>query len=578
MNIRLGKVEIPTTDYATQGNAILGIRDSGKTYTATCIAEQLIDAGVPIIAFDPIGVWRYLKVPAPNGGKGYSVVVAGGEHGDIPLKPESATEIVRAAMHENIPLIIDLYSMELHKTDWKHIVETCIRLLLYENKPHGIRHVFLEEAAEFCPQKINPGDGKVYAEIEKLARMGGNASLGLTLINQRSEQVNKAVLELCELLLLHRQRGRNSLTAVEKWLRFGKGKSMETTMDIAELPAGECYVWPSGKAPERVKIQAKKSLHPDRRNPWLRGSKEASLTVNVSAFVERINGLLQKEEKEKESIESMMDTPDSMTTPDADEISTLKQVVSDYSGRISKYGQREEKLIHEFDDIGEIVRTVHAELSNIALTIKTLETRCTFMRTILNQTPDEKAGVPATHWTDSSTGLSPAFLVATPSRSIRVDGTKVGKAEMAILCASAQRWKSGKTSSTRAQLAILSRYSVTSSSFSNALSLLRKFKWIDGSGDQIHPTNAGLRAAGNVAPLPSGKDLLAHWVHDARLGRAESLILQAVHRRKTATYEQIAADTGYSHTSSSFSNALSKLRTLEFIERGNPVKISQDFL
>lgn len=39
---------IESAEYASQGNAILGIRDSGKTYTATAIAEKLLDAGVPL--------------------------------------------------------------------------------------------------------------------------------------------------------------------------------------------------------------------------------------------------------------------------------------------------------------------------------------------------------------------------------------------------------------------------------------------------------------------------------------------------------------------------------------------------
>jgi hypothetical protein len=76
----------------------------------------------------------------------------------------------------------------------------------------------LEEAAEFVPQRIGPDQGYVYAEIEKLARMGGNASLGYTLVNQRAEEVNKAVLELCDCLFLHRQKGRHSLNAISKWL------------------------------------------------------------------------------------------------------------------------------------------------------------------------------------------------------------------------------------------------------------------------------------------------------------------------------------------------------------------------
>lgn len=159
------------TTYASQGNALLGIRDSGKTVTAEGLAERLMDGGIPITVIDPIGRWRFLRVPGK--GKGYPVVVAGGADGDLPLTPQNAESLIRAAMQN-------------------------------------------EEAAEFAPQRVAPGQGQVYAEIEKLARMGGNALLGYTLINQRAEEVNKAVLELCDTLILHRQKGRNSLTALSK--------------------------------------------------------------------------------------------------------------------------------------------------------------------------------------------------------------------------------------------------------------------------------------------------------------------------------------------------------------------------
>src|SRR3989304_6241728 len=116
-SLHLGDLRIPITDYASQGNAILGIRDSGKSYTATFIAERLLEHGIPFVAFDPIGIWKYLRVAGK--GKGYPVVVAGGRSGDLPLPPQSAPEIVRAAMRENLPLVLDLYSIQLSKADWK---------------------------------------------------------------------------------------------------------------------------------------------------------------------------------------------------------------------------------------------------------------------------------------------------------------------------------------------------------------------------------------------------------------------------------------------------------------------------
>src|SRR3954462_9375018 len=96
---------VDPVEYASQGNAILGIRDSGKSYTATAIAEKLLDAGIPFIAFDPIGVWRNLKIGIK--GKGYPVVVAG-DNADLELTVESAPRIVRAAMKGNISLVLDL--------------------------------------------------------------------------------------------------------------------------------------------------------------------------------------------------------------------------------------------------------------------------------------------------------------------------------------------------------------------------------------------------------------------------------------------------------------------------------------
>ena len=260
--MRLGKLDVELKQWAVTGNAILGIRGSGKTYTATYLAEQLLEAGVPFVAFDPIGVWRYLRVPR-EGGKGYPVVVAGGQAADLPLTPESAPAIVEAAMKHGISLVIDLFDINLSKADWRRIVMKCVRLLLHENARYGRRHVFIEEAAEFIPQKVL--DGHVFAEIEKLARMGGNARLGYTLINQRAEEVAKSVLELCENMLLHRQRGKNSLTALQKWLAISDVDPKKIIASLPNLPTGEFWAWIGGdEKPVHVKLGQKSSYHPDR--------------------------------------------------------------------------------------------------------------------------------------------------------------------------------------------------------------------------------------------------------------------------------------------------------------------------
>lgn len=293
MKIQLGAVSLAVSDIASQGNAILGIRDSGKTWAAILLAEKLMAAGIPIIAFDPIGRWRHLGTP--GAGKGFPIVVAGGEHGDLPLTPQSAPEIVRAAMRERVSLVLDLYSMELSKADWRRIVASAVQTLLYENKAHGLRHLFIEEAAEFCPQIVGPDAGKVYDQIERLARMGGNALLGYTLINQRAEQVNKAVLELCDNLLLFRQKGKNSLTSLSKWLDIGSAsQGKEIIGSLPTLPQGTCWVWAAGTDhPVKVKMPGIQTFSPDRRAQHAAGGVMPA-RVDVGKFVEGMKGALEK--------------------------------------------------------------------------------------------------------------------------------------------------------------------------------------------------------------------------------------------------------------------------------------------
>ena len=260
-----GNLTVDAVEYASRANAILGIRDSGKTYTATLIAEQLFEDGIPFFAFDPIGRWRFLR--SPGRGRGFPVVVLGGAAPDLAVTPESAPKMIRAAMQSGVSMVIDLYDVKLSKGDWRKIVRSSIETILYENEEHGggLRHVFLEEAAEFIPQRVY--DGQTYAAVEKLARMGGNAGVGVTLINQRAEEVNKAVLELRDNLLLHRQRGKNSLLSLRKWLEAGNvDPPKEITDSIADLPTGERWAWfrDVGK-PVRVKALPKQSFDPNRR-------------------------------------------------------------------------------------------------------------------------------------------------------------------------------------------------------------------------------------------------------------------------------------------------------------------------
>lgn len=548
--IHLGGLSIEPRKYASEGSAILGIRGSGKSYTATFLAEQLIDNGVPFTAFDPIGIWRNLKVPGK--GPGYKVVVAG-EDADLPLTPESAPEIVRAAMHNGVSLVIDLYSMALSKSDWKKIVETCVRLMLYENKNHGLRHIFIEEAAEFCPQRVGPDQGRVYAEIEKLARMGGNAMLGYTMINQRAEEVNKAVLELCDCLFLHRQKGRNSLTALGKWLDFADaGASKEIVKSLPMLNQGQLWVWmPGTDKPVLVKVPEKQSHHPDRQQAFT--GKTSSKAVDVSEFVEEMSLSLEQyiesakendpeqlKKKVKELEKQLANQKPTVETKEVP-VLTLKQQkhFEELQRDIRIAISQTESLVDTFSELSK-----HIQLANSDA-----------LELIHKMSPSQAANRPAQV-------IRKAFE-KTPARDHHSNGA-LGRCEQAVLNVIATYGHR-----TKAQTAILSGYSLKSSGFKNALSTLRVGGYIEGS-DPLSITANGEKIA-TQDEIPTGMKLVPYW--QAKLDRCEGAILGIVVGRKDGyDKSQLANASGYSPDSSGFKNALSKLRVLELIQRGDPIK------
>src|SRR2546421_12533883 len=68
-------------DIVARTQAIVAIRGAGKTVAATVLAEEMCEAGLPWIAFDPVGVWWGLRVNPDGAPGGYPVLVVGGQHG-----------------------------------------------------------------------------------------------------------------------------------------------------------------------------------------------------------------------------------------------------------------------------------------------------------------------------------------------------------------------------------------------------------------------------------------------------------------------------------------------------------------
>ncbi len=130
----------------------------------------------------------------------------------------------------------------------------------------------------------------------------------------------------------------------------------------------------------------------------------------------------------------------------------------------------------------------------------------------------------------------------------------------------------------KSKLARIAGYAVDGGGFNNALSNLRTLQLIEGS-NILRITQAGIEAAGPVAPLPTGRELLAHWMSHKSIGKAERVILKTLSEEGPELSKlDLAQFAGYSADGGGFNNALSTLRTLGLISGKTAITIMEELL
>lgn len=570
------------SEYAISANAILGIRDSGKTYTATKAAEELFDAGTPWLALDPIGVWHSLRIPGR--GKGYPVVVAGGRHGDLPLTTKNVGALVREAMKANVCLVLDLFSVELSKADWKRIVRETVEILMHENADYGQRHVFIEEAAEFVPQRMNNADGQVFAAVEKLVRMGGNSKLGCTLINQRSADLNKSVLELCANVFVHRQTGKNTLMDLRKWfdeMGLDKDQRAKIQESIPNLASGHCWLLSTElKNPVEVHVPAKNSQHPDRR----------AVSILTAAPVRaKTSDTFIAEMKARLDGKAGFAKPAAPSKPVV--VAMAPGVIQIHTSEIEKMGlQAFERGRETGFDEGHAramvdIRPAIENLQNaVTESLSAGEAHNRMDKHLREQirTMEKKPPRPGPAQTKILKVTRPEDIARVkdggsghPSMGFKPPADGLGKAERAILGVVAHFPATGAS---KAKVALWAGYSASSGSFRNALGALRSAGLLN-TGEPMIPTKAGVAAAGGLVDLPTGAELLDYWSRHSAIGKAERAILTVLVEKLpgTMTKDEVAEAAEYQVTSGSFRNALGRLRTLQLIEGSKDLRAAGEF-
>ncbi len=205
-------------DAVTQKAAFLGRTGSGKTYAATKLAEEMYRAGAQIIPIDAVGVWWGLRLGKDGKSAGIDIPVFGGLRGDIPLAPTAGKLIADLVVERRLSVILDISQFETDAEKARFASDFADRFFWLKKARPSPVHLFLEECQELVPQNLQRGEEQMLHRWTRLAKLGRNYGIGLSLISQRPQEVNKKALNMTELLFAFQMRGKQERSTVRDWL------------------------------------------------------------------------------------------------------------------------------------------------------------------------------------------------------------------------------------------------------------------------------------------------------------------------------------------------------------------------
>lgn len=523
-----------------QHTAILGKTGSGKTYTAKGIVERFLSDKKRVCILDPTGVWWGLKSSASGKRGAFHVVVFGGSHADVPLSPTHGATIAEIIGTTDISAIIDTEQMTVGERTrfFTDFAETLLR------KNKGPLNLILDEAHVFAPQgKIpDPQAGQMLHAANNLVSLGRSKGLRITMISQRPAKLHKDSLTQAGTLIAMRLMAPQDREAVKAWISewADQAKGQEIMQSLPGLPIGTGWVWsPEADFLKRVEFP-----------------RIATYDSSAAPDGERENVVL-----------ASIDLPSIEQRLQAVSKDALDNDPKRLRARIIELEKAAKKPIAAPVDLKAVE---YAESRGFRRGVESGIAEG--YQQALERLQDGKptVSIPNTAFSPRVAASKPV-KVAVP-KVASGPGENMAGGERKILTALAQ-YPEGRS---KRQVGMLSGYAINGGGFNNYLSALRSKGWMDGRGDTLRITEAGISALGEYDPLPIGEELRSYWL--GQLDKAPRSILEVLTEEypNALTKEEIAAKAGYEAGGGGFNNALSRLRTLELIEGRGEMKASDD--
>ena len=217
------QIDLPVVELLTGRGFITGKSGSGKSNTASVVAEKLLDSAFGLLIVDVDGEYYGLK-------EEYEILHAGADDEcDIVVSPEHAEKLATLALEQNVPIILDVSGYLEAETANELLLRVVKQLFAKEKRLKKPFLLVVEECHEYIPEGGGIDEtGKMLIKVGKRGRKHG---LGIVGISQRPADVKKDFITQCDWLCWHRLTWDNDTTVVGRILGSKYASAVEDLAD-----------------------------------------------------------------------------------------------------------------------------------------------------------------------------------------------------------------------------------------------------------------------------------------------------------------------------------------------------------
>lgn len=525
----------------TESLGFLGRKGSGKSYTGHKLAEEMYRNKVQFVAIDPVGIWWGLRLAADGKKPGLPVPVFGGLHGDIPLEPHGGALIADLIVDRGISIVLDVSQFESDADKARFAKDFANRFFFRKKAKPSAVHVFLEECQEFVPQNPQREEAQMLHAFTRMAKIGRNFGIGMSLISQRPQEVNKKVLNLTELLFCFQLTGPQERKVIEGWIAE-KGIDEDIAGELPKLEVGHPHVWsPAWLKISKVISIGEKWTFDASSTPKVGKSAAArelspidlkELAKEMASTIERAKAedprllrqrIAELERQAKHPPAKRVEVP----VLDKKLARRMEQALTALQGAAAGGAVIDMKIVEHARNLGAAWGTINEVCDAV---IKALRGTREYVREKTNPLIMTKLRTEAIAQVErqpapgKSNGSLPPGEHATLKAVLQYPGLERGR------------------------LSVLTGYK-RSSRDAYVARLVQK-GYVEAQGQNLHPTQAGQAAMPSFEPLPTGSALAAYWQQRLPEGERKTLeVLMELGGDGALGRERIDAATGYKRSS-----------------------------